>query len=492
MTAQMQKRVDDMTQAFMEKDPKSVEEPIIDMTPVEADYLTLKKNVKELTEMMEKLKAEQAREIEVAKMNGMTPEAAATIAAQAVNIDACQKQIDRNLGLMEDTRGVIRAKAEKRVKDGISSIKAGFKKFGDRLGDGLAACVATTKAINTRIKEANRTIINNVSVSASTVFANLSENVARIGRNFCAYEYQNNKDLEKICNSIANGLEKLDGYNRNVRQAIKNVGRALIGRKPAEAAQGKETLLGKLAKGWREEANEWGKEADKYKGIFDRSREKSLARYANLEKKAEEKNVTPAKSVAERFAAAKGASLGETAERAPERANDETYFDTPLSERFANAKQTADSRNHSTPTETIEIPDVRLDRVKDVEDNCWKLDISQKVRQVILADRQMSPLMDSSLQAHALMQAMKERAAQIEDYKSKGYSLSSPEVSGLLAEQKRDFAVQFRLNNRLDSALATHDFSNLTEDARNIINGISDGIGSKQPPRNPEKDVPVI
>lgn len=195
------------------------------------NYLDIKKNVKALDEQMATLKKELDKELAVGRMNGMTPETVQHISKLQDNIEDLTKKSEKMLETISSEENQIKDSMKSKARDAREKVSGMFSTVKEKLFDKIAAGVATTKAIKDKVQETNSNIKEKGSVNIDTMNVKLSESVHQIGRNYMAYNYEEDRKLSNTLDKMADTMEKAFERGSDIKEAFKDLGRAIIGKK---------------------------------------------------------------------------------------------------------------------------------------------------------------------------------------------------------------------------------------------------------------------
>lgn len=275
------------------------------------NYLDMKKNVKTLDEEMSTLKKELDRELAIGRMNGMTPETVQRVSELQDNIADLTKQSEKMLAAISSRENEIKDSMKNKGKDVKEKVSGMLSSVKEKLFDKIAAGVATTKAIKDKVQETNQNIQEKGSVSLDTMNVKLSESVHQIGRNYMAHIHEKDRKLSNTLDKMANTLEKAFERGSNIKEAFKDLGRAITGKErqnnAPEISPGQHGIVNFIRK-LRDESRE------EMKGLedkFERSKEISLK---NIESAMENRRGTKipmkeSKGLEKRFQQAKEQSI---------------------------------------------------------------------------------------------------------------------------------------------------------------------------------------
>lgn len=310
-TPELMKWLDAAGTSFKEAKSEEIDQtPEIPEMPKE-NYLDMKKNVKTLDEEMSTLKKELDKELAIGRMNGMTPETVQRVSELQDNIADLTKQSEKMLTAISSRENEIKDSMKNKARDVKEKVSGMLSSVKEKLFDKIAAGVATTKAIKDKVQETNQNIREKGSVSLDTMNVKLSESVHQIGRNYMAHIHEKDRKLSNTLDKMANTLEKAYERKANIKEAFKDLGRAIIGKErqnnAPEISPGQHGIVNFI----RELRDESREEMKGLEGKFELSKEISLK---NIESAMENRRSTnvpmkESKGLEKRFEQAKAQSI---------------------------------------------------------------------------------------------------------------------------------------------------------------------------------------
>lgn len=230
MTPELMKWLDAASKSFKEAQVEEVTQAPEVPEMSKDNYLDLKKGVKSLDSEMEGLKKELEKELSIGRMNGMTPETVQRVFDLQRNIEELNKQSTKMLSKISEHENEIKDSIKNKVKGVGEKVSGMLSNVKEKLFDKIAAGVASTKAIKDKVQETNRAIIEKGTISIDTMNANLSESVHQIGRNYMAFNYEKDRSISNTLEKLADTLEKTFERGANIKEAFKDLGRAITGK----------------------------------------------------------------------------------------------------------------------------------------------------------------------------------------------------------------------------------------------------------------------
>lgn len=307
---ELEQRIDELESVMESERAASVTE-IMESKPVLQNYLDLKKDVKLLDERMQELKKELEKELSIAAMNGMTPETGEKIVLIQREIESSQEKTQKNLEAIRDIEEKTRSNISTKSKEIGDKITGTIGKVKENLMDKLVAGVSATKAINSKIKEANGNVMERGAIAKDTLNTNLEESISQISRNWMSFNYQKNHLISQSLDKLANTMEKAFERGSNIKEAFRDLGRALSGKDrqhtQASLTEKQQGLVDKI-RGMSEELREEMKSLEK---SFNYSKEVSLMNLKGARELREEskQDIKENSGLEKRFAQAKEASI---------------------------------------------------------------------------------------------------------------------------------------------------------------------------------------
>lgn len=275
------------------------------------NYLDAKKELKELKNEREKLVSELKEAIGIAEKSGMTAERSERI--QTLTKDIAERS-EKEQGIVEKMDSFERETMDK-LTHGVSQkaeqVKEATKTIKEAAMDKIRAGVTTLKAMSERVKDANRAVIAKVETAKDSYGTRLSEDIERYNRNFMSYCY--NKDARTL-QKLEKKLEKIEEkaqHKADVKQAFKNLGRALTGK---EIDREKAVASPDLRRGvelLKEQINELKKDMKELERQYNFSKQMSLQNLRSSKELREANNMKESKDIERRIEAATKESIRE-------------------------------------------------------------------------------------------------------------------------------------------------------------------------------------
>lgn len=275
------------------------------------NYLDAKKELKELKNEREKLVSELKEAIGIAEKSGMTAERSERI--QVLTKDIAERS-EKEQGIVEKMDSFERETMDK-LTHGVSQkaeqVKEATKTIKEAAMDKIRAGVTTLKAMSERVKDANRAVIAKVETAKDSYGTRLSEDIERYNRNFMSYCY--NKDARTL-QKLEKKLEKIEEKAQrkaDVKQAFKNLGRALTGK---EIDREKAVASPDLRRGvelLKEQINELKKDMKELERQYNFSKQMSLQNLRSSKELREANNMKESKDIERRIEAATKESIRE-------------------------------------------------------------------------------------------------------------------------------------------------------------------------------------
>lgn len=288
-----------------------------DVLPKEKDteqpsnYLDLKKEVKELDEKMKEMRAALDKELSVAKMNGMSQDAADRIFELQGRIEQTRQLSEKHLSEISSIEHQIKEHMSAGFRESGEKIREAVGKAKEGLFDKTIGAVAATKALCGKVREANKTRMEKGQINRDTFSTILMENVNQVGRNWMAFNYGRDHMISNALDKAADTVEKAFEHVSNVKEAFKDLGRALTG-KERQNSKG-ELSPGQLGivNGLRGISSELKNEMQNIKKDFEVSKNISILNVKGAIENREESrhDMKPSNSLRKRFEAAKEASI---------------------------------------------------------------------------------------------------------------------------------------------------------------------------------------
>lgn len=226
----LEQRLEELEAAMTKERAESVTEMIVDSDPVKMNYLDLKRDTKLLAERMQVLQKELDKELSIAAMNGMTPETGDRIVSIQREINLSQEKTQRNLETIQSIEEKTRSNISSKSKEIGEKISGSLNKVKENLMDKLVAGVSATKAISSKVREANENVMERGAIAKDTMNTNLEESVHQISRNWMSFNYQKNMVLSNSLDKLADTMTKVFERSSNIKEAFKDLGRALSGK----------------------------------------------------------------------------------------------------------------------------------------------------------------------------------------------------------------------------------------------------------------------
>jgi hypothetical protein len=295
-------RVDSMADSFEGKK----ESPIPD-----GNYLDLKSDLKKLDEQMKEMKEALEKELSIAAMNGMTPETGDRIVELQRQIEQSKDLSEQHLKEIAAIENQIKEQTAAKFKEAGEKISGTLNKVKDSLVDKIVSSVAATKAMGSKVQQANRDMMERGSINRDTFNTVISEDIHQVGRNWMSFNYEKDRVISSSLDKVADSLEKLFERGANIKEAFKDIGRAITG-KERQNDKGvltpkQQGLIGKI----RGMSSEIQGEMQELEQNFERSRSVSIANIKGaMEYRDESKQeMKESSGLQKRFEAAKEASI---------------------------------------------------------------------------------------------------------------------------------------------------------------------------------------
>lgn len=194
------------------------------------DYLDLKKEFKALEEKRQQYEKSYKREIAIARSCGMDAKTSERINHTQNSINECVKKQLALGNELADRELAVKNEIKTSLDNIRENVSQAFSNLKTNIVNKVVTELAAMKAINNKVKQANRDVMAKVSTAKDTYSTRLVEEVERANRKMLARNYAlDQKSLKKLEKTLER-LEK--SYNRkaNIKEAVKNLGRAFAGK----------------------------------------------------------------------------------------------------------------------------------------------------------------------------------------------------------------------------------------------------------------------
>lgn len=315
--SKLEERLEELEAALNNEKAEMVTDTITESVPLDNNYLDLKRDIKILDQKMQELKKELNKELSFAALNGMTAETGDKIVSLQREIEISQEKTAKNLEAIQNIEEKTRSNITAKAKDVGDKITGSINRVKENLMDKLVAGVSATKAIGSKVREANENIMERGAVEKDTLNTNLEESINQIGRNWMSFNYEKDRTVSDTLDKIADTMEKFFERGANIKEAFKDLGRALVGRERqnekgslSDKQKGIVEVVRIMADGLRTEMKDLEKE-------FNLSKELSIANLKGARENREESkhNIKENSGLEKRFAQAKEASISAKTEK---------------------------------------------------------------------------------------------------------------------------------------------------------------------------------